>query len=284
MKTDAKKRHPVATACITCILLLMLNACASREEILGFQADHRQIRAGLEAQQRELARRDSLMQEELLNLAARAHESELILRSLKADQLQTAEELHSLVGTITASLQDAGVYNQRLARKVDELNLILARQGVRQERDSLASDPAWLYNQATLDLYRGFPELARAGFREYLARFPEGEEAAHCRYWIADTWISEQQPDSASQALQQFLVEYPGHTRRPAALLRLALLEAAAGEDASAASKLESVIQDYPESAEARLARERLLEWERQSAVPEGVDVDSGSTNKEMQE
>ncbi len=247
--------------------LMWLASCASREEVLGFQQDHLRIQEGLQEQQHALARTDSLLQLQLAYLSERAHESELVLRSLKADQLQTAEELHTLIGTITASLEDASVYNRRLAQKVDELNLILARQGLRQERDSLAEDPAWLYNQATLDLYRGFPELARAGFREYLARFPEGEEAANCRYWIADTWISEQQADSARTVLRDFIAQYPQHKRKPAALLRLGLLEAAAGEADAAHETLNLVIQEAPESAEARLARERLLEWQEQTAA-----------------
>jgi TolA-binding protein len=242
-------------------LALLVVGCASRGEIEAFQTDLVQIQEQLAAVGRRQAAQDSLLVSRVERLRERLLETEAVLRSLKADQQQGMEELGALIGTVRATLDDAGVHNRRLAQKIDELNLILARQGLRQERDELAgADPEWLFNQANLDLWRGFPELARAGFREYLARFPEGPQASACSYWIADTWISEQQPDSAWNQLLRFETAWPEDPRLPASLLRRALIAAGRGEEAPARELLGEVLLRWPESAEARLARERLRE------------------------
>ncbi len=245
-------------------VLLATAGCASRGEIEAFQRDLTLLGEQLHRVEGRQEQQDSLLVARVEFLKDRLRENELVLRTMKADQLQTAEELLGLIQTLRAMFEDAGGTNRRLAQKVDELNLILARQGLRQDRDSQApADPAWLYNQATLDLYRGFPELARAGFREYLGRYPEGDMAHLCMYWIADTWISEQQPDSAWRALTHFEERHPDSPRLPASLLRRALILAGAGKEAESVELLERVIREYPESAEARIARQRVAESTR---------------------
>lgn len=254
-------KRPRPSRLLPALALLTLAGCASRSEIESFQADVVQIKADLASVQLRQASQDSLLVGRVDLLRERLLETETVLRSLKADQLQGTEELRALIQTVRATLDDAGVYNRRLAQKVDELNLILARQGLRQERDSLAgADPDWIYNQASLDLWRGFPELARAGFREYLARWPAGTQAASCSYWIADTWISEQQPDSAWNQLRTFEATWPDDLRLPSSRLRRALIAAGRGEADEARALLEEIVVRWPESAEARLARERLDE------------------------
>jgi TolA-binding protein len=246
------------------ISLIQLTGCASRSEVEGFQSDMLMIKQNLgeiSQRQRSTQQLDSLDAALLSFLRERLRDNELILRTMKADQLQSATELRSLIETIAATLDDVGSYNRRLAQKVDELNLILARQGLRQQQDSLLSaDPQWLYNQATLDLYRGFPELARAGYREYLYRFPGGEMSDLCSFWIADCWLSEQKPDSALFVLEGFEANYPDSAKLPAATFRRALLLLANNREPEGIELLNKIIQDWPESNEAKLAAERLAE------------------------
>lgn len=261
MSPVARPRRRAAR--LSALALLAFAGCASRGEIEAFQADLATIQRNQAAVQERQAAQDSLLVGRVELLRERLRETETVLRGLKADQLQGTEELRALIQTVRATLDDAGVYNRRLAQKVDELNLILARQGLRQERDSLAgADPDWIYNQASLDLWRGFPELARAGFREYLGRWPEGPQAASCSYWIADTWISEQQPDSAWNQLLGFEARWPDDSRLPSSRLRRALLAAGRGEADAARALLQELIATWPESSEARLAGERLEELE----------------------
>lgn len=242
-------------------LAALLAGCASRAEIEGFRADLDHIKAKVDRVESRQSEQDSLLIGRVEFLKERFRDTEAVLRLLKADQLQGTEDLRNLLTEVRSTLEDAGTYNRRLAQKVDELNLILARQGLRQQRDSLAAaDPSWLYNQATLDRVRGLPELARSGFKEYLSRFPKGEMVALCRYWIADTWLSEQQPDSALTQYQQFEKGHPEHAQVPASMLRRALILAGKGKNEQARTVLEAVRKRWPNRPEGELAKERLQE------------------------
>lgn len=240
---------------------LLVGGCASRREILGFQEELSSIKGTVEAVQQRQGDQDSLLIGRVEYLKERFRDTESVLRVLKADQLQGTEDLRGLITEVRSTLEDAQTYNRRLAQKVDELNLILARQGLRQERDSMAqADPSWLYNQASLDRVRGLPQLARAGYREYLTRFPKGEMTAYCRYWIGDTWLSEQQPDSALSQYQSFEKQHPEHGQVPASMLRRAMILAGKGKKEQARSLLETLRSRWPQRPEAEMAKERLAE------------------------
>ncbi len=243
------------------LLLLLLSACASRHEIEGLLQDSREMRAGLERIEQRQAAQDSLLLDRVEYLKERIREGETIQRTMKADQISTGEELRELIVTMQRTLVEGQDFNRRLATKIEELNVLLAQSGLRQERDSLAgADPDWLYNQGTLDLYRGFPELARLSFREYLARFPGAEHEEDVRYWLAETFLSEQQPDSALRVLEDFLTRYPGSAKEPAAMSRKAMLLAARGEEQQAQELFLAVMRNWPQSPEAEIARQRLAE------------------------
>jgi TolA-binding protein len=246
------------------LILLGLAAwsgCASRGEIVGFQEDLAHIRGKVDRVEARQTEQDSLLIGRVEFLKDRFRETEAVLRLLKAEQLQGTDELRNLIGEVRSTLEDAQTYNRRLAQKVDELNLILARQGLRQQRDSLAqADPSWLYNQATLDRVRGLPQLARSGFREYLSRYPKGEMVPLCHYWIADTWLSEQQPDSALGQYETFERLAPDHFQVPASMVRRAMILAGNGKSEQARQLLETVRRRWPTRPEAELARERLEE------------------------
>jgi TolA-binding protein len=239
----------------------LFTSCASRGEIESFQQDFTIIKEHLQVIEQRQSRQDSLFVDRMNLLRQRLLEGQTVLRQLKADQLTGQEELAELILQIRAGIEDADAYNQRLAKKVDELNILLARQGLKQDRDTLASaDPQWLYNQATLDRYRGFPQLARLGYKEYIARFPDGTMRAACSYWLAETWMAEQQADSALAQLDLFLKIFPKDDLQGDALLKRALLLAAKGEIETAREIYRALIKDNPGSTVARLAQERLTD------------------------
>ncbi len=249
---------------ITSMLIVM--GCASRGEIVAFQEDMRYLRYGMSRVQAGQSLQDSLLIGRVDVLKSRLLETETVLRRLRADQQQGTEDLRGLIEELRLTLEESGTYNRRLQQKMDELNLILARQGLRQERDSLAgADPEWLYNQANLDRMRGLPDLARSGFREYLARFPEASMSGWSSYWIADTWLSEQQMDSAFVQYENFLLFHPTHEKAASARLHRARILAAQGKPEEARHELDSLISLYPNSHEAMLAGEQLKELQSES-------------------
>lgn len=253
-------------------LALLLGGCASRREVEGLLADVQRMRSALDRIEQGQVTHDSLLQQGNAQLEQRIASGEDIQRRIKADQVESLGEMRELMASLGVSLQEGQEFSRRLSHRLEELTVLMAQSGLRQRRDSLTrADPEWLYNQATLDLYRGFPELSRMGLREYIHRFPKGPRVELCRYWVAETFLSEQNDDSARVTLDAFLAEYPNSVKRPAAQVRKGLLLAASGQGDEATRLLEEVVQRWPASAEARIARQRLEEGPIYQAPPDSL-------------
>lgn len=218
------------------------------------------------------------------------------LERISAEQRQLREELERL-GSLFRLDQDAGVQTeaQRLAkidqlsvqleqlmRKLDDNNefmrslsarvdLLATRAGIPtlgEYKGPAGGQPPVavpvpeegqaIFRAAQLDRDRGNIELARDGFREFLDRYDRSELADDALYWLGDLAYGE---DGFSEALDQFqllLANYPFSNRCPAAMLKTAYCLQALGRVEASHTKLEKLIDVYPQSSEAALARERL--------------------------
>jgi len=107
-------------------------------------------------------------------------------------------------------------------------------------------------------LRRNSPATARAGFGEFLRRFPQHARAADAEFFVGEAWAAEQRGDSAAAAYQRVAQLHPSSPRAATALYRLGLLALEAGRRDEARGHLERVVAAYPASDEAALARERL--------------------------
>ncbi|MCA9785841.1 MAG: tetratricopeptide repeat protein [Candidatus Cloacimonetes bacterium] len=262
-------------------LWMLATSCASRREVEGMLSDVQQMRSALDRIEQTQAAQDSLLLDRTEFINGRITEGETFQRRNKADQMESLGEMRQLMASLSVSLQEGQQFSRSLSHRLEELTVLLAQSGVKQMRDSLVNaDPEWLYNQATLDLYRGFPELSRLGLREYLHRFPKGPRVEYAHYWLAETWLSEQNPDSALVALDAFLGDYPNSSKRPAAQVRKALLVASLGDGATAETLLEEVLQRWPQSAEARIARQRLEEGNLYQVVPDSLKAPQDPVEK----
>ena len=107
-------------------------------------------------------------------------------------------------------------------------------------------------------LRRGSPGTARAGFGEFLRRFPDHPRTVDAIYFTGEAWGSEMRTDSASAAYQAVIDRFPQSPRAAASLFKLGLLSQAAGRNAEARERFNRIVTSYPNAEEAVLARERL--------------------------
>jgi tol-pal system protein YbgF len=132
--------------------------------------------------------------------------------------------------------------------------------------------PEQAYQAAYIDFSRGNYPLAISGFREIVRRFPESPLADKAQYWVGESYYAlarsnanQGQADRATQALEQAVQEfrkvalnYPRGEKVPTAIYKegLALLELKQPKLAQA--RLQYLLENFPQSEEAPLARERL--------------------------
>lgn len=126
------------------------------------------------------------------------------------------------------------------------------------------------YQAAYLDFSKGLYPLAVSGFRDFLRRFPDSPLADSSQYWIGEAYFSmaratASQPDKAREnlehAVQEFrkvVVAYPRGSKVPTALYKEALALVELKQTALAQARLQYLVEHFPQSEEAPLAKERL--------------------------
>lgn len=128
------------------------------------------------------------------------------------------------------------------------------------------------YQAAYLDFTKGNYPLAVSGFREFTRRFPDSPRADEAQYLIGESYFSlsrtsaqagraDQATRELEQAVQEFrrvLLNYPRGAKVPTALYKegLALIELK--QPRLAEARLRYLIDNFPQSEEAPLAKERL--------------------------
>ena len=114
-----------------------------------------------------------------------------------------------------------------------------------------------MYEASLAQLRRGSTSTARIGLREMLRSYPTSPRAPDALYFIGQSFASEN-PDSAAAYYRQVVDAYGTSARAPSALYNLGLLAERRKDTAKARDAYQRVVQKYPQSDEAALARDRL--------------------------
>jgi TolA-binding protein len=128
------------------------------------------------------------------------------------------------------------------------------------------------YQAAYLDFSRGRYLLAISAFREFVRRFPDSPLADSAQYAIGESYFSLARASAAAdhaekarqeleQSVQEFrrvLVNYPRGSKVPTALYKEALALAELKQTTLAQARLQYLLDHFPQSEEAPLAKERL--------------------------
>lgn len=113
--------------------------------------------------------------------------------------------------------------------------------------------------EAAFDLLKdGRYDQARAGFRQFLADYPNSDLAGHSQYWMGETYYVTQQYPQALPEFQRVIDQYPQSRKLPDALLKVGYCQYELGQYPQARAALEKVVRAYPESTAARLSTQRL--------------------------
>jgi TolA-binding protein len=111
-----------------------------------------------------------------------------------------------------------------------------------------------------------------SGFRDFLRRYPDSPLADSAQYGIGESYYSvaaaataQGQTDKATRALEQavqefrkVMVTYPRGSKVPSALYKEALSLTELKQTALARVRLQYLVDHFPQSEEAPLAKERL--------------------------
>ena len=141
--------------------------------------------------------------------------------------------------------------------------------GARSPGDGTAEQS---YKAAYLDFTKGNYTLAIAEFREFVRRQPDAPQADGAQYWIGESYFSmgraassagqaEKAREALEQSVQEFrkvFVNYPRGRQVSTALYKEALALVELKQVKVAQARLQYLVDNFPQSEEAPLARERL--------------------------
>jgi TolA-binding protein len=207
-------------------------------------------------------------------------------REQGGEQSRQLTSLSARVDALSTELGRLGARLDQLSQRVETLSRELASRpsapapgGVpapgapsTPRSSSGGPTPEQAYQAAYLDFSKGNYPLAIAGFREFVRRYPDAPLADQAQYWVGESLFSQSRASLAAgqsekatreleQAVQEFrrlALNYPRGERVPTALYKEALALLELKQPRLAQARLQYLIDNFPQSEEAPLAKERL--------------------------
>lgn len=121
-----------------------------------------------------------------------------------------------------------------------------------------AGNPDGVWEAAFTQYDRGSLSTATAAFQQFIDEYPNDERAARAHFNIADILEQQDRPEDALEAFQRIPQLYPVHEWVPNAMYRSAVIQHALGDSDAARSVLERIMNTYPDTFIATLARDEL--------------------------
>lgn len=248
-----------ARALLALAASLSVGACATKGDLRNVQLEIRAL----------AARQDSLIEE--LRREARSTQDTLRGQSLQLFDFrgEIFRNLRGISESLTRLEALAGE-NQRGISGIRDQMANLRRSGgaaaaegaepVAGGMEPAGGDAESIYNTAVGLFNRGSLATARTAFQQFLQAYPGHRLAPDAHFYLADILVQEDRVDDALEAFLEIPQLFPTAAKVPDAMYRTALLQIELGRSADARATLERVVNTYPNSGVATLAREKLRE------------------------
>ena len=182
------------------------------------------------------------LEERLKGLEGRGEKNETQARALE-------ERLKGLEGRI-----------DRIASKQEELGKpIPAKVSPAEMKEPFpVTGPGDLYKDAYQAFQKGDLEGARKKFEAFLKQYPSTGLSDNAHFWIGETYFLQRDYERAILEYEKTIVKDPEGDKVSAALFKQALAFFELGDKTNAKNLFQRVIDRFPDSREAEMARRRL--------------------------
>lgn len=268
---------PARTFEVSCILLAAVAAggCVSTQDIEGIQAQISDVQRQL-VQMQQLAPSKT----DVGNLETSLSKQMDSLLKTEADMQVKLQDVTGQIEALQAKLEDTTYRLSQLSQQIAATNQELksfrvapapattdpadATFGVpppvAAPPSGAGADPKALYDAAYNDYLKGSYDLSIREFQEYLQNFPDTDLADNATYWIGECWYRQKKYRQAVEQYDLLLSRYPKSDKAAGATLKKGYSFLELGEKTKGLLQLRRVVNDFPASDEANLARQRLRE------------------------
>jgi tol-pal system protein YbgF len=155
--------------------------------------------------------------------------------------------------------EDAGKRFALLEERLSKLEGGLAGLMEQQKKGAEAPQtPEGLYQQGLDAMKGGESTKAREFLTKFLEQNPKHKLAANAHYWLGETYYSEKNFEQAILEFQEVIRNFPEKEKVPAAMLKQGMAFKELGDSKSSQYIYKKLMEEYPKSEEAKVAREKL--------------------------
>ena len=150
-----------------------------------------------------------------------------------------------------------GKINQ-IASKQSEIENSLRGKETSVEGKGVSTRAGDLYKDAYETYQKGDYEGARRKFEAFLKQYPNTELSDNAQFWIGESYFGKKDYEKAILEYEKAIAKYPEGDKIPAALLKQAFSFLELGDKTNGRNLLKRVIERYPQSEQADMAKKRL--------------------------
>lgn len=96
------------------------------------------------------------------------------------------------------------------------------------------------------------------GLYDFIDKYKEGDLTVNAYYWLGEVYLVENQLEQARQAFTIVATRYGDHRKASDAVYKLGVTLDRLGNKDQARSRMETVVEDYPDTSAAKLAQKYL--------------------------
>lgn len=257
---------------------LLMSGCATRNDLSLVQRDMEDLKKRLFALEKDLSgvkveTKDGL-EKNLLRFqreldAARKGNADLQanLDTFRVDQQVLAGKVDDLAQAAKKPAEEMSLFREDSSRRLDGIEQKLQQQGaaldevkkkLEEKEKAAAQTPDSVYQAGRDAFAAGDTAKAREIFSRFLEQYPGNELSANATYWLGETYYKEKNYEQAIVTFQQVIKSFPKHEKVPAALLKQGMSFRELGDSKSARYVYKKLAEEFPQSEEAKLAKEKL--------------------------
>lgn len=230
------------------------------------------VRQGPLSAQNEMVFMLQQLQDEVRTLRGIVEQQQYRLEQLDVQQRDRYRDMDRRISVLLQALPDTGVAVAGAAAAVSELSGVAASGAVASdpvageqaaavvpELPAAASAPSSqsqaAYDAAFAQVRQRDFAAAEAAFKAFLRDYPDSQLQANAWYWLGEVYLAQQKSAESRTAFTRVIEQFTTHTKAADALYKLGVLAGREGDAGKARQLMQRVVQTYPQSSAADLAR-----------------------------
>jgi tol-pal system protein YbgF len=238
---------------------------STRNEFSDLRAENQRLKT-------DLSLRVENLQSEVRTLSTNVEEYKELLRRPSKEMDRFKEEMEGRLKTLEEKrktqeekikeiedrLKGGNGKTVGSASKPTEPERSASTKEVLSELKGVSTGMGDLYRDAYETFHKGDLEGARRKFEAFLKQYPNTELSDNAQFWIGETYYLKKDYEKAILEYEKAIAKYPEGDKIPAAIFKQALAFLELGDKTNARNLLKRVIEKYPHSDQAGLAKKKL--------------------------